>query len=163
MHLSLCVCACAHAHICHVSACVCVSACVQRLRILYPSRNKLSAYVAFHVISMFFFKHYLQCSVILSCWKKKKGPIVCIVYTWFIAAIDSVSAYCHLVMNCRNQNKEKNTHTHVHTTACAWHLRIRKMGEWWRSSLYIVFFLFLFLVFLLLLLFFFWCMSAWEG
>ena len=79
--ISLCVCACAHARICHVSMrvcmcvrpCVCVSVCVHRCWSLYLSRNKSSAYVTFHVISMFFFKHDLQCSVILRLLTKTTG------------------------------------------------------------------------------------------
>ena len=56
--------ACVCVYVCS-AMCVCASVCMRRRRILYLSRNKSSTYVAFHVISMFFFKHYLQCSVIL--------------------------------------------------------------------------------------------------
>ena len=83
MHVSVCMCTrmrmsckCVCVYVCSamcVCVCVCASVCVRRCRILYLSRNKLSAYVTFHVISMFFFKHYLQCSVIPRLLTKKAG------------------------------------------------------------------------------------------
>ena len=78
-HISVCMCTCAQTSCKCVCVCVCtamyvcMSVCVQRCQILYPSRNKSSAYMAFHVISMFFFKHYLPCSVIPRLLKKTAG------------------------------------------------------------------------------------------
>ena len=46
----------------HVCMFVCMPAsvlCALTFRILYPSRNRSSAYVIFHAISVFFFKHLL--------------------------------------------------------------------------------------------------------
>ena len=122
MHVSVCVSVCTHAHACHVrvcvcvfnQVCVCVSVCAYTFQILYPSRNKSSVHVAFHVIRMYFFKHYLQCSISPRLMTKITG----LFYTLYI------HVQCPCVMQSSHESQEpkqggKHTHTHTHTHTCA--------------------------------------------
>ena len=133
----------AHACACCVSACmrVClamcvrVSVCVLTFRILYPSKNRLSAYVTFHVISMFFFKHYLQCGVIPRLVEKN----VALFYTLCVHSLQlqftlSVRQCPCIMPSCHESQEPKQeehtcTHTHTHTnthTQLQVHMTIKK-------------------------------------
>ena len=95
MCVSVCVCAytymrmnvCVYACVVCVQPCACACVCAYQCMCadisdpIYPSRNRPSAYVTFHVINMFFFTQFFtrQCHSEIA--DKNHGPILRIVYT----------------------------------------------------------------------------------